>query len=346
MIRRTFLFFFFYSCIFSYALADTRKEQLSTQLSEYYLKHYDFTLGNTFRGFIDVIPIWNKLLSPFKGKPDIQYLEIGVNEGRSAIWTLENILTHPSSKLTGIDLFPEFPEGFDLKKKYLSNLKLSGFAHKATTIKGFSQIELRRLPLNSFDIIYIDGDHKADGVLADAVLSFELLKPGGILIFDDYLWSKEQLPEELRPQIAIDSFITAYRNSIEVLHRGYQVFIRKRKSYCESLKFPPIGCTPIGQYVYVWNWNMKHELYYQGVGEPIKISDKEKLLIETLIRSTKFGNNKLFLTETMLKDENFIKLRKRLKLDLTNIAIEQERGFLGELKESLKFLLSRLRKKR
>jgi hypothetical protein len=78
----------------------------------------------------------------------------------------------------------------------------------------------------------------------------------------------------------------------------------------------------------------------------IKISDKEKLLIETLIRSTKFGNDKLFLTETILKDENFIKLRKRLKLDLTNIAIEQERGFLGELKESLKFLLSRLRKKR
>ena len=47
---------------------------------------------------------------------------------------------------------------------------------------------LRRLPLESFDIIYIDGSHAVNDVLEDAVLSFRLLKPEGILIFDDYRW--------------------------------------------------------------------------------------------------------------------------------------------------------------
>jgi hypothetical protein len=107
---------------------------------------------------------------------------------------------HPTAKLTGIDLFPE---GTDFKEKYFNNLKLSGYAKKATTITRVSQIKLRTLPLNSFDIIYVDGDQRAAGVLADAVLGWNLLKPVRFLIFDDYFWFDKNLPEELRPQIAI-----------------------------------------------------------------------------------------------------------------------------------------------
>jgi len=322
MVRYTFIFLFFFSFSSCQTFLDLRVEQPSSEPTKYYLKSYNFSSD----WFTHNIPVWNKLLRPFKGEPDIHYLEIGVYEGRSAIWMLENVLTHPSSKLTGIDIFPECTNWED---KYLSNLSMSGFAHKATTIKGSSQIELRKLPLSSFDIIYIDGDHKADGVLADAVLSFELLKTGGLLIFDDYLWFKEQLPEELRPQIAIDSFITAYRNHIEVVHRGYQVFIRKQKNPCASFCIPPMGCSPVGQYVYVWNWDREHKLYHQEIGEPIKISDEERRLIEKLIKSTKFGKAKLFLDSKMSKDEdfinfiNFVFLSERLKLDFSNIEIEQ-----------------------
>jgi predicted O-methyltransferase YrrM len=346
MIRCTIVSLLFFSFVFSQALADSHgssEKQLSLELNRHYLKNYNFTLDSTFRGFIRQIPVWKKVLRPFKGKPNIHYLEIGVNQGRSAIWVLENILTHPTSTLAGIDIFPE---GTDWKEKYLSNLDMSGFAHKATTIEGFSQIKLRSLPLNSFDIIYIDGDHKADGVLADAVLSWDLLKAGGILIFDDYLWFKEHLPDELRPQIAIDSFITAYRNSIEVVHRGNQVFIRKRKGPCLSFNIPPIGCSPIGQYIYVWNWNMKNKLYHQEMCELIKISDKEKRLIQSLIKSPKFGKAKLFLDSTMSKDKDFINLSERLKLDFTNI--EKEPGFLETLsllgRRLYRFLQSQKRK--
>jgi len=176
---------------------------------------------------------------------------------------------------------------------------------------------LKKLPLNTFDIIYIDGDHTAAGVLADAVLSFQLLKTDGVLIFDDYRWFEERLPEELRPRIAIDSFITSYRNALEVVYRGYQVFIKKRENPCAHFPIPPIGCTPFAQYVYVWNWNGNNELYRQALDEPLELSKREKQLIESLIRSTTFGSETVFPDDAMVNDGHFIKLRERLKLDFT-----------------------------
>jgi len=134
---------------------------------------------------------------------------------------LENILTAPTAKMTCIDIFPG-----DLQEKFLANLRLSGFFQKATAIKGQSQIELRKLPINSFDIVYIDGSHAAKDVLTDAVLSWELLRTGGIMIFDDYEW-ETNLPARSRPQIAIDSFIAVFGDHIEIIHHGYQVMLKK-----------------------------------------------------------------------------------------------------------------------
>jgi hypothetical protein len=58
--------------------------------------------------FSEHIPIWTKILSRYAGQPGIQALEIGSLEGRSACWLLENILTHPTARLTAIDLFIPF----------------------------------------------------------------------------------------------------------------------------------------------------------------------------------------------------------------------------------------------
>lgn len=318
--KYTFAFLLFCSLVFSHAPAGSNENQSSLEWTKHYAKPYNFSFDNTFRSFIKTIPVWDEMLSNFKGKPDIHYLEVGVNQGRSAIWVLENILTHPSAKLTGIDLFPE---GTDFKERYLSNVKLSGSEHKTTTIEGFSQVKLRDLPANAFDIIYIDGDHRANGVLADAVLSFGLLRDGGILIFDDYLWHAKQVPEDLRPQVAIDSFITAYRTSLEVIHRGYQVFIRKREDPCDHFPIPPLGCSPIGQYIYVWNWDFNNELYPRGSDQPLDLSDREKFLIEQLAKSTVFGKTQLFLKNALAQDKDFKKLSERLDLDYSNIEIEK-----------------------
>ena len=160
------------------------------------------------------IPNFEKHLSIYENQPDIHYLELGVYEGRSLIWMLENILTHPSAKATCIDIFPR-----DLRQRFMNNLKMSGSEDKVTVIKGRFQVELRKLPFNAFDIIYIDGAHDAPDTIENAVLCWPLLKEGGLLIFDDYLWQQKARPAELRPQMAIDAFISIYRKYIEVIDR-------------------------------------------------------------------------------------------------------------------------------
>jgi hypothetical protein len=79
-----------------------------------------------------------------------------------------------------------------------------------------------------YDFIYIDGSHIACDVLEDAVLSFRLLKPDGIMVFDDYSW--EFFDNPLRhPKIAIDAFLEIYANQIEVISVDRQAIIRKRE---------------------------------------------------------------------------------------------------------------------
>jgi len=53
---------------------------------------------------------------------------------------------------------------------------------------GRSDAMLRDLPHDHFDYISIDGSHEAADVLSDAVLSWPLLKTGGLICFDDYEW--------------------------------------------------------------------------------------------------------------------------------------------------------------
>ena len=172
------------------------------------------------------IPRWEKILRDFKGKPGINYLEIGLFEGRSFFWMLENILTHSTSTATGIDPFsPKVEEVF------MSNLKLSGLQDKVKVLKGYAQVEVRNLPDHSFDIIYIDGDHSSAGVLVNAVFCWRLLRKGGLLIFDDYGWHKNNAkkPPTAKPQIAVDGFLASLKRQIDVIHKQYQCIIRKKE---------------------------------------------------------------------------------------------------------------------
>ncbi len=138
---------------------------------------------------------------------------------------LENILTNPTSEMTGIDIFPD-----DLKNRFLENVEIAGASDRVTTMVGYSQELLRELPLDSFDIVYIDGSHHGPDVLEDAVLSWRLLKSGGILIFDDYLWHATDsfVSEILRPKLAVNTFYKFYGGQFELIHNDWQVILRKR----------------------------------------------------------------------------------------------------------------------
>lgn len=292
------LFFLFtFNCIPLNTLANRYNEQVLREYIEH-TKKYSFSAD----WFSYNIATWERILSQYKNSPNIKYLEIGVFEGRSLIWMLENILTHPTARAIGIENFM-----WDTEEKLRANLKISGFSKKVKIIKGLSQNVIKHLQPNYFDIIYVDGSHIAPNVLSDAILSWPLLKNEGLIIFDDYLWDMHR-PEELRPKIAIDAFISVYRNDIEIVIQEYQVILKKVKT-----NYDLENSYPIGQYAYSW-W--KRKLYRDGTNEEIILSDKERMLVEQLINSKKFRDIKFNLDNSILKDEVFVNLTKRLNLGL------------------------------
>ncbi|MGA2420371.1 MAG: class I SAM-dependent methyltransferase, partial [Candidatus Acidiferrum sp.] len=163
---------------------------------------------------------WRHWLAKFAGQANIHGLEIGSFEGRSALWFVENILTHPSSQLTCID--SRFRPAFEQN--------IAPVSARVRVIRGRSEAVLRDSAFStaSFHFIYIDGSHEAPNVLSDAILAFPLLVPGGIIIFDDYRWKSTtpDIPQSM-PLIAVDAFVSVFQNELRVLHRGWQVAAEK-----------------------------------------------------------------------------------------------------------------------
>ena len=197
---------------------------------------YHFTL-NLMRQHT---PVWAKMLGHFAGRPDLQFLEIGSYEGQSGCWLLENILTHPTTRLTCIDLFevPEKEQGhFDAStdsfnmsfyQRFLYNLSLTQALDRVRVIADNSARALRSLPLDFYEFVYVDGSHLAKDVMRDAVLSWDLLKRDGIMIFDDYRWQSPHDSGPLAsPKIAIDSFLQTFEGDYKVLSIDYQVILQK-----------------------------------------------------------------------------------------------------------------------
>jgi predicted O-methyltransferase YrrM len=80
----------------------------------------------------------------------------------------------------------------------------------------------------TFDFIYVDGNHGAASVLADASMCFGLLRPTGIMLFDDYLWDHD--PNWLnRPKMSVDSFVNMYQPLSRQIISNYQLAIQRIK---------------------------------------------------------------------------------------------------------------------
>lgn len=191
-----------------------------------YKNDYRFTTD----WFTANVSVWATALKEFQGKPNVSYLEVGSWEGRSLLWVLDNVLTHPTSRLTAIDPLlddPGWPQSKDIKGTLFSNIKLSGQESRVSVIVGYSQTELRKLPQESYEIIYIDGSHTSADTLEDLVLSSRLLKPGGLLIMDDYQHYPLRRTFD-RPKFAMDAFHACFKDQFDVIHYGWQVILKKK----------------------------------------------------------------------------------------------------------------------
>jgi predicted O-methyltransferase YrrM len=167
---------------------------------------------------------WSQVLSPFR-RGGLRVLEIGSFEGRSAIFWLEYL---PDSRVTCVDkFFGTTRHNQDIEARFDRNLALYGERVRKISRRSAEVLPLLRSDGEVFDLIYIDGSHWRDDVMVDCLLSWRLLAPGGVMIFDDYQLDLHKEAAE-RPKDAIDAFLSWHATEIEELARGYQIIIRRR----------------------------------------------------------------------------------------------------------------------
>lgn len=157
----------------------------------------------------------------------IRYLEIGVLCGYNVLSVEKLYARHPNSVLVCIDPWMDYDDYSEYKGKSASHydMFMQNTEHIKTKLdvrRGFSHEVLPTLEDESFDLIYIDGNHEPHYVLEDAVMAFRKLKPGGYMVFDDY--------EGPDVPVGIHAFLEGYKRRIDprvCLHRC-QVILQKK----------------------------------------------------------------------------------------------------------------------
>lgn len=190
--------------------------------------------------------IWDNFIPKESPK---RILEVGSYEGASACYIIEKLGDVHSLEIHCVDTWSggiEHQAGGSAQSdmqsvegRFHNNINVAKQAAsqpvELVIHKGYSDFQLAKLlsegKADYFDFIYIDGSHQAPDVLADAILGFRLLKVGGVMAFDDYLWF-EPLPygQDLvrSPKIAIDAFVNIYCRKLRIMPGGVQqLYIRK-----------------------------------------------------------------------------------------------------------------------
>lgn len=191
---------------------------------------YDFTAD----WFSHVESVWEQIVEQLSPRA---ILEIGAYEGRATCFLIERAAAIHPVELHCIDSWEG--EGAEVEERFDRNVAAARAAAanpvELVKHKDRSSAALPRLlaegRAGSFDLIYVDGSHAAADVLLDAVLAFELLRPQGMLIFDDYLWQDERPGAEdhyRMPKAAIDAFVNVNRRRLAVLRAPlYQLYVQK-----------------------------------------------------------------------------------------------------------------------
>lgn len=176
---------------------------------------------------------FNRVLRDLALIDSVRILEIGSYEGRTTKWFSDRLSA--SARVVCVDPHP--------KASFFENLQIELESGRVQLIKEKSEIALNGLAPLSFDFVYLDGSHFGFSVMSDLVRSWDLLKPGGLLLADDYEWIwpeyvKSLLVEDPRlneqdfaqifyPRYALDCFVALHQLDSEVVHKGYQLLLKK-----------------------------------------------------------------------------------------------------------------------
>lgn len=184
------------------------------------------------RGSAEVYFIRNLL--PYAGQP-LKCLQLGAYTGDATQWLFDNILTHEDSILYDVDTWEgsEEPEHKTIDwqsvedryterhKEKIDSGRLIKF--KGTTDEFFSSPQ----GMQQFHFIYVDADHKASSVLKDGLNALYRVPPGGIIAFDDYLWTLGK-GQYLDPKPAVDALYACHVDQLDLIDSGIQVWFKKK----------------------------------------------------------------------------------------------------------------------
>ena len=178
------------------------------------------------------IPIWDYFLKKeLNFDSQLDYLEIGVFEGRSIIYICEKYkdiqvtCVDPYDKYENIESSAKKQEMSNIYKTFQSNTKnlRDRINHHKINSSDFFKINNK-----TFDIIYIDGSHFYLDVYNDFENSLKILKNGGLIILDDFLWNYYEKIED-NPINGIMPIIVKRKN-LQIISASNQLIIKKIES--------------------------------------------------------------------------------------------------------------------
>jgi predicted O-methyltransferase YrrM len=184
--------------------------------------------------FTGHIPNWLSVFDEYSlpSKAKLAALEIGSWEGLSSYFILTSL---PNAVLTCVDSWQgadEHKSGY-VTTQVLSKIEsafdanLAPFEARVTKYRGtsfsFFNEDHRK---TEFDLIYVDGSHHCDDVVVDALKCFQMLRVGGLMIFDDYLWKWYPRAAE-NPAAAIHAFLRLKKGSYKIVRVYAQLIVEK-----------------------------------------------------------------------------------------------------------------------
>lgn len=189
------------------------------------------------------IPSLNSIFDSLKPQ---RILEIGSFEGRSTLFFMQKASEyHDYVEIHCVDSWEgglEHQGVWDMNNveyRFEHNMRLATSHYPNTSItkyKSYSHPKMMEMLVQGkngyFDFIYIDGSHEAPDVLLDALLAHRLVRVGGVIAFDDYLWSPKPWAEAdhyLLVKPAVDHYVNSYQRKVFVLQQlpTYQLYVMK-----------------------------------------------------------------------------------------------------------------------
>jgi predicted O-methyltransferase YrrM len=187
---------------------------------------------------------WNAaFVSNTKGMGGFELcLEIGCFEGLTSNYICNNLL-EPNGRLICVDPLADEYITTDLTDRdeeynktiysyfndqyvrFSDNVKPLIDSGKLLLYRGTSDAVLPQLQDFTFDMIYIDGDHRKEAVYRDGCWAIKLIRSGGVIIFDDYDWADGEGRHVTRE--GIDRVLAENKEAISTTVSLGQVIVRK-----------------------------------------------------------------------------------------------------------------------